>query len=148
MTVATQMRYKAAAIQFEPAHGEKGRNLESLVDLTTQAAEQGARLIVLPELATTGYCWLDRNEISALGAEFSVIQFRSRRELRLEIGEMLEGGGHHSGADHDSPALARCIGGADVGVPERLLGHLEGLHRVVERRRSRRVRPGNEFMSR
>jgi len=56
--------YKVAAIQFDPALGEKDNNISSLLRLTEEAARHGARLIVHPELATTGYCWLSREEVA------------------------------------------------------------------------------------
>jgi len=58
------MQYRAAAIQFEPALGEKEKNLVDLLRLVEEAAMHGARLIVLPEIATTGYCWESREEIA------------------------------------------------------------------------------------
>jgi predicted amidohydrolase len=56
-------RYTVAAIQFEPVLGEKEANLRRLLELVEEAARRGARLIVTPEMATTGYCWYDREEI-------------------------------------------------------------------------------------
>ncbi len=58
------MRYTAAAVQFEPRFGEKEENLVKLLHLTEEAARAGARLIVLPEMATTGYCFRSRGEIA------------------------------------------------------------------------------------
>jgi predicted amidohydrolase len=55
--------YRVAAIQFEPRLGAKAENIAHLLELTQTAARHGARLIVLPEMATTGYCWYDREEI-------------------------------------------------------------------------------------
>jgi predicted amidohydrolase len=40
------------------------RNIARLADLTEEAARGGARLIVHPEMATTGYCWASRDEIA------------------------------------------------------------------------------------
>ncbi|HEV2472953.1 MAG TPA: nitrilase-related carbon-nitrogen hydrolase, partial [Chthonomonadales bacterium] len=60
----SSMRYRVAAIQYEPALGEKERNVSDLLRLTEEAARHGARLIVHPEMATTGYCWLSREEIA------------------------------------------------------------------------------------
>lgn len=56
--------FKAAAIQFEPHLGEKERNVETLLALVEEAAKAGARLITVPEMATTGYCWYDRAEVA------------------------------------------------------------------------------------
>ena len=58
--------YKVAAIQFDPVLGEKDNNISRLFRLTEEAAQHGARLIVHPELATTGYCWLSREEVARL----------------------------------------------------------------------------------
>ena len=56
--------YRVAAIQFNPQLGQKAQNIERLLSLVEEAASQGARLIVLPEMATTGYCWTSREEIA------------------------------------------------------------------------------------
>ena len=56
--------FTAAAIQYEPVFGDKERNVAALLRLTTGAARHGARLIVHPEMATTGYCWASREEIA------------------------------------------------------------------------------------
>src|SRR5258706_10846431 len=58
------MQYRAAAIQYEPVFGEKEKNVVDLLRLVEEAAMHGARLIVLPEIATTGYCWESREEIA------------------------------------------------------------------------------------
>lgn len=55
--------YRVAAIQFEPLLGNKAENIARLLRLAQTAARGGARLIVLPEMATTGYCWYNRDEI-------------------------------------------------------------------------------------
>src|SRR6266480_2596054 len=57
-------RYRVAAIQYEPTLGEKEKNIADLLHLVEEAAQQNARLIVLPEMATTGYCWESRTEIA------------------------------------------------------------------------------------
>jgi predicted amidohydrolase len=56
--------YRVAAIQFNPMLGKKEENVERLLQLVEEAARQEARLIVLPEMATTGYCWASREEIA------------------------------------------------------------------------------------
>lgn len=59
------MSIKVATIQFEPTLFRKEENVASLLALASQAARDGARLIVMPEMATTGYCWQDRAEVAA-----------------------------------------------------------------------------------
>ncbi len=61
----TFTRYRVAAIQYEPTLGEKEKNVADLLRLVEEAAQHNARLIVLPEMATTGYCWESRSEIAA-----------------------------------------------------------------------------------
>ncbi len=56
--------YRVAAIQYEPTLGEKEKNVARLLQLVEDAATHGAKLIVLPEIATTGYCWQSRMEIA------------------------------------------------------------------------------------
>lgn len=59
----TYATYRVAAIQCEPTLGEKEKNVCNLLKLVEEAARHEARLIVLPEMATTGYCWESRTEI-------------------------------------------------------------------------------------
>src|SRR5260370_38747416 len=57
-------QYRVAAIQYEPTLGEKEKNVTALLRLVEEAAQYDARLIVLPEMATTGYCWESRTEVA------------------------------------------------------------------------------------
>ncbi|HEY3315517.1 MAG TPA: nitrilase-related carbon-nitrogen hydrolase [Bacillota bacterium] len=63
---AAAVEYLAAAVQFEPTIFDKAGNLERLEALVAEAAEAGARLVVLPEMATTGYVFTGREEIKDL----------------------------------------------------------------------------------
>lgn len=58
------MKYRVAALQFEPEMCAKARNIAALSRLAEEAAEAGARLIVTPEMGLTGYCWHDREEVA------------------------------------------------------------------------------------
>ena len=58
------MKYKVAAISCEPKLFEKQENIRKQCKLVEEAASKGAKLIALPEMATTGYCWYDRTEVS------------------------------------------------------------------------------------
>ena len=46
--------HKVATVQFEPTMFEKARNIARLLELCEAAATAGARLIVTPEMGTTG----------------------------------------------------------------------------------------------
>ncbi len=56
--------YRVAAVQYGPTLGEKEHNVRDLLQLVEDAIAHEARLIVLPEMATTGYCWTTREEIA------------------------------------------------------------------------------------
>jgi predicted amidohydrolase len=55
---------KVAAVQFEPELGRVEENRRRMIQQAVYAAERNARLIVFPEMATSGYVWNDRKEIS------------------------------------------------------------------------------------
>lgn len=55
--------YRAAAVQFDPVRGDKQGNLGRMLQLLEEVLATGVRLAVLPEMATTGYCWDSREEI-------------------------------------------------------------------------------------
>lgn len=57
--------FKAASIQFEPTMFAKEANIEGLLSLCEDAAQGDARLIVTPEMGTTGYCWYNRAEVAS-----------------------------------------------------------------------------------
>ncbi|MDO6587442.1 nitrilase-related carbon-nitrogen hydrolase, partial [Salipiger sp. 1_MG-2023] len=56
--------FKTATIQFEPTMFAKEQNVASLLKMCEEAAQGGAKLIVTPEMGTTGYCWYDRSEVA------------------------------------------------------------------------------------
>lgn len=49
------MRFKAAAVQLAAQPGDREANLRRALELVRQAARDGAKLVVLPELVATGY---------------------------------------------------------------------------------------------
>lgn len=58
------MKHRVAALQFNPVMFEHQANIDRLEALTIEAARGGAKLIVQTEMATTGYCWQNREEIA------------------------------------------------------------------------------------
>ena len=58
--------FLCAAVQFEPRMFAKQDNISQLLAWVEDAAKKGAKLITTPEMATTGYCWFDREEISPM----------------------------------------------------------------------------------
>ncbi|MCL2893949.1 nitrilase-related carbon-nitrogen hydrolase [Brenneria tiliae] len=88
--------FLAAAVQFEPVMFAKEENIARLLDLVEQAARQGAKLITTPEMATTGYCWYDRQEIAdqvetvpgATSARFSELARRYQCHIVLGMPEV------------------------------------------------------------
>jgi predicted amidohydrolase len=67
--------------QLKPVIGDVAANLEAIETIVRHAAHDGARLIVLPELCTTGYVFRDRAEAEQL-AEPSMPLPNSRRPCR------------------------------------------------------------------
>lgn len=55
-----------ASVQTAPVMGNVAANVARSIELVEQAAAQGARLVVLPELANTGYMFATREEAHAL----------------------------------------------------------------------------------
>ncbi|MFC4766258.1 nitrilase-related carbon-nitrogen hydrolase [Effusibacillus consociatus] len=55
--------FVAACIQFNPKLNERDQNVKNLIHAVTEAAKSGAKLIVTPEMATTGYFYRDREAI-------------------------------------------------------------------------------------
>ncbi len=53
---------RVAAVQMEPRIGEVDANLKSILDRLREAADAGAKLIVFPECALTGYGFDSRDE--------------------------------------------------------------------------------------
>ncbi|NLC68346.1 MAG: hypothetical protein GX754_06090 [Clostridiaceae bacterium] len=64
------MSLTVSAIQFEPEFKNKERNLKEIESLIRKSAQKGARLIVAPEMATTGYIWNNIEEIKPTQNQF------------------------------------------------------------------------------
>lgn len=55
-----------ASVQMEPHIGCRDQNLSRSIALIERAADQGARVVVLPELVSSGYMFANREEAFAL----------------------------------------------------------------------------------
>ncbi|MCD7731253.1 MAG: hypothetical protein LUI05_07150 [Oscillospiraceae bacterium] len=55
-------KYKTASINCDPILFKKDENIAHELALVEEAAKDGAKLIALPEMATTGYCFYSRDE--------------------------------------------------------------------------------------
>jgi predicted amidohydrolase len=60
---------RVACVQMRPEVGEPAKNLSRSVELITTAADEGANLIVLPELCNSGYVFNSRSEAWAAAEE-------------------------------------------------------------------------------
>lgn len=56
--------FKAAVVQFNPVLNERDKNIEALVACFEEAMKNGAKLVVAPEMSTTGYHYANRNAIT------------------------------------------------------------------------------------
>jgi predicted amidohydrolase len=54
--------FRVSAVQMDITLGETRRNLDRMAEFARQAAKDGARLVVFPECALTGYCFDSRDE--------------------------------------------------------------------------------------
>ncbi len=64
--VGKEALVKVAGVQMEPIVGEKSVNVSKGISLISEAANKGAKLIVLPELCNSGYVFNSREEAFSL----------------------------------------------------------------------------------
>jgi N-carbamoylputrescine amidase len=86
-------RVGLACIQMQPGFGEVASNVAKSVQLVERAANQGANLVVLPELCNTGYVFANREEAFAVAEEIPAgptvtawIECAARHRLHLVAG--------------------------------------------------------------
>jgi len=63
---STARTVTVATVQFEPIIGDRAGNLAAVERLAKAAKTQGAEIVVLPELADSGYTFRDGDEVAAL----------------------------------------------------------------------------------
>ncbi|MGE3872132.1 MAG: nitrilase family protein [Parvibaculaceae bacterium] len=64
----TRTAFKVACVQFEPTIGDVAGNLAAMAKRIRAAHREGASVIVLPELADSGYVFNDRDEVARLAS--------------------------------------------------------------------------------
>lgn len=67
------MSIRVAAVQFAPVFRNVAANVQRMTTLTLEAARGGAQLIVLPELATSGYSMMSPAEALPMAEEVSTV---------------------------------------------------------------------------
>jgi predicted amidohydrolase len=61
--IAIETDVKVAVIHFQPHFRDISSNVERLLQLANEAGYNGAKIVVFPELATSGYSYFNRAEI-------------------------------------------------------------------------------------
>ena len=69
MTEAGESKLKVACLQMEPRIGDTAYDLKRTLEMIGDAAAAGAKLVVLPELCSTGYVFETREEAFRLAEE-------------------------------------------------------------------------------
>jgi beta-ureidopropionase len=84
---------KVGYVQFEPIFGDKDRNLEKILKMLGRGVEEGAELLVLPELCNTGYVFQSREELQELSEDVpngrtteTLIRFAQDSKLSIVAG--------------------------------------------------------------
>ncbi len=85
------MRFQVASIQFAPDKGQVEANIRRMGQMIVEAAEAGADLVLLPELATCGYDLEDAAfecalEPSQLALEFAKATIRLEKVVDIAVG--------------------------------------------------------------
>jgi len=76
---------RAASVQFQHIPGDKSANLEIVRGLTSRAVEQGAELVVFPEMCLTGYWHLRSLPLPALEELAEPVPAGKSTESLLEL---------------------------------------------------------------
>jgi len=85
--VSPRAPIRVAALQFEPNVGDRSHNLAVMERLIRQAHVSGADLVVLPELADSGYVFESAEELARLAAPIPGGESASRLcDLAAELG--------------------------------------------------------------
>ena len=102
-----------AVAQLALAVGELGANREAARTAVAEAAQAGARLVVLPELSDTGYVFSDVGEARSLASAASGVTLREWRALAARHDLTIAGGFCELGPDgklYNSAAIVDAAG--------------------------------------
>lgn len=106
-----------AVLQFRPDRGERAANLARLVVLVRAACEAGARFVVLPEMAATGYRFPGPDAVRPLAEPALGPTFEALSPLAREHGAHLVCGFvEHDGARLFNAAIVIGPDGEPIGV--------------------------------
>ena len=93
LTTRAEASLRIACVQMEPTVGHKRVNVDKSIAMIERAAVGGARLVVLPELANTGYVFESRAEAFELAEEIPAGEttrdshaVAKERSTRVDIG--------------------------------------------------------------
>lgn len=90
MQNASQNSFKAAAIQFDIKLGDVDANLSYVLSEIKRLSNQGIRLIVLPEMWSTGYAWRKLGKLSELTPEIIKELKKASKKGTVIIGSLPE----------------------------------------------------------
>jgi predicted amidohydrolase len=85
-THAAERTVRVAAVHFEPIEGDVKGNVSRLVQLTREAALKGAKLIVHTEMATAGYSFFSREQLSKVAEPIPGPSTRALGAVAREFG--------------------------------------------------------------
>ncbi len=85
------MKFKIALAQIDPALGNLAANVQKHIEFARRAADEGAALVVFPELSLTGYTIKDMNWELAVNLDRDVSAFKPLLDLSKSI-SILAGG--------------------------------------------------------
>jgi predicted amidohydrolase len=88
-----------ACCQIAPEIGKVAENLATIEGAVREAAARGARIVVLPELANTGYVFEDAAEARGLAESVTGASIQAWRRLSSELGIVLVAGFAEAGDD-------------------------------------------------
>jgi predicted amidohydrolase len=86
MSERADKHLKVALLHLAPRFGELEDNRKALIDAIVTASAQGARLVIAPELAISGYCFTNRAEAAAFSESTTGPTIRLLSETCRQLG--------------------------------------------------------------